>query len=134
MLRRIVNIVVFVPIAILLVVLSVANRHEVRLALNPFDPSDATLSISGPLFAFLFLAVIVGIVIGGAVTWMEQGKHRRQARVEAREAIKWHGIAEKRASVTQPAADIPAGRPVSPAAQQISPTTPQQALPASSAR
>ncbi|OQP84895.1 hypothetical protein BTR14_17445 [Rhizobium rhizosphaerae] len=132
MLRRIVNIVVFVPLAILLIVLSVANRHEVRLALNPFDPSDQTLSVSGPLFAFLFLAVIVGILIGGVVMWMEQGKHRRRSRLEAREAIKWQTLAEKRAVVAQQANPAPAPRATNGNAPALAPSAPQAALPSSS--
>ena len=136
MLRRIINIVVFVPLAILLIVLSVANRHEVRLALNPFDPADQTLSVSGPLFAFLFLAVIVGMLIGGAVTYIEQGRHRRQSRIEAREAIKWQTLAEKRAAVAAQPSPAPAPRAAPASAAPVSatalpPSASQPALPSS---
>lgn len=133
MLRRIVNIVVFVPLAILLIVLSVANRHEVRLALNPFDPADQTLSVSAPLFAFLFLAVIVGILIGGVVTWVEQGRHRRQSRIEAKEAIKWQTLAEKRAAVAAQPNPAPAPRATPGSAAALPSSASQPALPSSSA-
>ncbi len=95
MLKKLINIVVFVPLGVILVVLSVANRQTVTLALNPFDPTDSVLSVSAPFFVFLYLAVIVGLILGAAVTWFAQGKYRRRARNEANEALKWHREAEK---------------------------------------
>lgn len=89
-LKRILTLVIFVPLGILLVVLAVANRQMVTLALNPFRPEDSVLSLSAPFFLFLFLAVLFGMAIGSAVTWWSQGRYRRQARIEAREALKWH--------------------------------------------
>jgi uncharacterized integral membrane protein len=88
-LKRIITLAIFVPLGIVLVVLAVANRQTVTLALNPFRPEDSVLSVDAPLFLFLFLAVLIGMVVGSAVTWWGQGRHRKQARVEAREAIKW---------------------------------------------
>ena len=88
-LRRIVSLVVFVPVGIVLVVLAVANRQPVTLALNPFRPEDSILSVTGPFFVFLFLALLIGMAIGSAVTWWNQGRYRKQARVEAKEAVRW---------------------------------------------
>jgi len=88
-LKRIVSLVVFVPLGIVLIVLAVANRQMVTLALNPFRPEDSVLAVSAPLFLFLFLAVFLGMLIGAFVTWWSQGRHRKQARIEAREAVKW---------------------------------------------
>ncbi|KQS90554.1 MULTISPECIES: hypothetical protein [unclassified Rhizobium] len=95
MLKKIVNIVVLVPVAIILIVLSVANRQTVTLALNPFNPADSVLSASAPFFVFIFLAVIFGLVVGSLATWFGQGKYRKRARNEAHEAVKWHAEAEK---------------------------------------
>ncbi|WP_377297580.1 DUF1049 domain-containing protein [Rhizobium sp. SGZ-381] len=88
--KKIVSLVVFVPLAIVLIVLCVANRQVVTLALNPFEPQDTVLALSGPFFVFLFLAVIFGMLLGSIATWIAQGKYRRQARIEAREALKRH--------------------------------------------
>lgn len=110
MLKKLVNIVVLVPMAVILIVLSVANRQTVTLALNPFNTADSMLSVSAPFFVFLFLAVMVGLVLGAAATWLAQGKYRRRARNEANEALKWHreadkhrGEAERLAQTTLPA-------------------------------
>ncbi|SIR12880.1 Protein of unknown function [Rhizobium sp. RU35A] len=86
--KKIVSLVVFVPIAIILIVLCVTNRQTVTLALNPFQPDDSVLSVSAPFFLFLFLAVLFGMLLGSLVTWIAQGKHRRLARQEARAAMK----------------------------------------------
>lgn len=95
MIKRIVNVLVLIPIGIVLIVLSVANRQSVTLALNPFRPEDSVLSVTAPFFVYLFLATIFGLVVGALITWFTQGKHRKRARVEASEAVKWHSEAEK---------------------------------------
>ena len=95
MTRKLINIIILVPIAIVLIVLSVANRNVVTLALNPFDPSDQVLSVSAPFFVFLFLALMVGMVVGSLATWFRQGRYRKKARQEAKEAVRWHTEADK---------------------------------------
>ncbi|KQO77069.1 lipopolysaccharide assembly protein LapA domain-containing protein [Rhizobium sp. Leaf262] len=93
--KKIVNLVVLVPLAIILVVLCVANRQAVTLALNPFRPDDSVLSFSAPFFVFIFLAVIFGVFLGSLVTWFSQGKYRKRARTEAKEAVRWHDEANR---------------------------------------
>jgi uncharacterized integral membrane protein len=95
MLTKLIKILIAVPLVILLVVMSVANRHVVSFSFNPFQPDDAALALSGPFFLFLFVALIVGMFIGSISTWVSQGKHRKRARNEAFEAIKWQREADK---------------------------------------
>ncbi len=95
MMKKLMNILVLIPVGIVLIVLSVANRQTVTLALNPFNPADSVLSASAPFFVFLFLAVILGLIVGSLATWFGQGKYRKRARNEATEALKWHAEAEK---------------------------------------
>lgn len=95
MVKRIFSLVILVPIAIVLVVLSVANRQSVTLALNPFRTSDTVLSVTAPFFIFLFAALIVGMIIGSVATWFSQGKYRSRARSSKREAVKWHSEADR---------------------------------------
>ncbi len=119
-LKRILTLVIFVPLGIVLVVLAVANRQMVTLALNPFRPDDSVLSLSAPFFLFLLLAILLGMAIGSLATWWSQGRYRRQARLEAREAVKWH---KEHAAVAAPAAvppqQAPAGAVVTTTAPQI---------------
>ncbi|MBB3946780.1 putative integral membrane protein [Rhizobium skierniewicense] len=93
--KKIINLLVLVPLAIILVVLCVANRQAVTLALNPFRPDDSLLSFSAPFFVFIFLSLILGIVLGSMVTWFSQGKYRKRARTEAKEAVRWHDEANR---------------------------------------
>lgn len=98
MIRKIVNLVILIPIGILLIVLSVANRQSVTLALNPFTPDDRLLSVTAPFFVFLFLALVVGMTIGSVATWFTQGKYRKRARTETLAAIRWRTEADKQKS------------------------------------
>ena len=99
--KKIVNLLVLLPLAIILIILCVANRQDVTLALNPFQPDDSVLSFTAPFFVFIFLSVLFGIFVGSAATWISQGKHRKRARIEAREAIRWHDEATKATTTSQ---------------------------------
>ena len=98
---------IYLPLAILLVVFAVANRHDVTFSLDPFSAEDPALTVSAPLFWFLFAAVAVGVVIGGVATWTKQGKYRKEARVKRREADRWHEEADKLKAITD-ASNAPA--------------------------
>lgn len=106
--KRIVSLIVFIPLGIVLVVLAVANRQSVTLALNPFEPDDSVLSVSAPFFIFLFIAALFGMAVGSIVTWWNQGRHRRRARVEAREAVKWQAQHAAATGNRSAAAQLPA--------------------------
>ncbi|MBN9672892.1 LapA family protein [Roseibium aggregatum] len=114
MTRFIKNIILF-AIAVVLVSLSVANRHTVSLALNPFDPQDPRLTISAiPLFWIFFASLGAGIIVGGLATWMVQGRWRKEARSKRREADKWHKEADQLReiqSASLPAAGAAKGLP-----------------------
>jgi uncharacterized integral membrane protein len=115
MVRKIVSLVVMLPLAILLIVLAVANRHAVSLALNPFDPADQALSVSAPLFVLLILAVMLGVLLGAVVTWFSQGKHRKKARSQSRAAQQWQAEADRQKS----RAEQIAGATLTPVAPQL---------------
>ncbi|MBX9587661.1 MAG: hypothetical protein K2X43_00050 [Hyphomonadaceae bacterium] len=95
MLRRFVWFFVALPVAILLITLAVANRHAVRLVLDPFRPAEPVISLVLPLYAYLLGALLIGVVIGGAATWMSQARWRRSARQRASEASRWHAEADR---------------------------------------
>lgn len=86
MLRKIFNGLVLLPLAIVFVVFAVANRHMVRVSLDPFNGSDPALSLSMPLFVAILLAAIAGVAVGGSATWFRQRRWRRAARRHARDA------------------------------------------------
>lgn len=102
---------VLVPIAIVLVALAVANRHVVTLSLDPFANADPAISITAPLFWFLFAGVAFGVFIGGVASWARQGKWRNEARVKRREANRWHEEADRLKIASQPEASGSASLP-----------------------
>src|ERR1043166_641597 len=80
MLRKIVRTLVLVPLAILIVVLAVANRNAITISLDPFSSAAPALSVTLPLFLVILLAVIAGVILGGTAAWFRQAKWRRTAR------------------------------------------------------
>jgi uncharacterized integral membrane protein len=65
MIRRIVNWLILLPIAIVSVVVAVANRAPVTVSFDPFGRDLSPLSFSAPLFAVVLVAMMAGVVIGG---------------------------------------------------------------------
>ena len=51
------------PVAIISVMLAIANRQPVELAFDPFGAPD--LRISAPLFIIVFASIMIGVVLGG---------------------------------------------------------------------
>jgi uncharacterized integral membrane protein len=85
MLNRFSLIAVFVPLAIILIALAVANRAPAAFTMDPFNPGNPALTVQLPLFFLLFAAVAVGMVIGSLATWFKQGRYRKLARLRGRE-------------------------------------------------
>lgn len=77
---------VILPAGIVLVAFALANRHIVRLNLDPFSSDDPFLAFDAPFFLFLLAALIAGLMLGGFVTWLGQGKWRKEARSRAAES------------------------------------------------
>ncbi|MEW6641087.1 MAG: lipopolysaccharide assembly protein LapA domain-containing protein [Pseudomonadota bacterium] len=80
MLRKIVNALVLIPLAVLFVVFAVANRHLVTVSFDPFNTADPSVAVTLPLFVILILVAILGVVAGGVATWFGQRRWRRAAR------------------------------------------------------
>lgn len=86
MFRKAVWLFLVLPAGVVLVAFAVANRHPVRLVLDPFSPQDPVLSLEAPFFLFLLGAVMLGLLLGGAATWLTQGRWRQAARRRSQEA------------------------------------------------
>lgn len=101
MFNRILTVVVFIPLAIILTALAVANRTPVDFTLDPFNPGNPGLTVTLPLFIYLFAALAIGLVIGSIATWFRQGRYRKLARQRQAEL----------AAAPKPSADRPAAEP-----------------------
>ena len=80
MIRKIVTVLILIPVALLIVMFAVANRSAVTIALDPFAGEPPMFTTAAPLFLVLLAALIVGVVVGGAAAWSRQRKWRRRAR------------------------------------------------------
>lgn len=86
MLRKFVWLFLVLPAGVILVALALANRHTARLNLDPFSSQNPFLAFDAPLFVFLIGALLVGLIMGGMLTWLKQGRWRKAARRNERDA------------------------------------------------
>lgn len=78
---RLIGWLLALPVSLLAVVFAVANRHDLRLELWPLPWSldlPAYLAVLGPL--------VLGMVLGGTVTWVAGHRARAAARHHRRRA------------------------------------------------
>lgn len=106
MFNRFMLIVVFVPLAIILIALAVANRELVAFTLDPFNPGNPKLTLTLPLFIFLFLALAIGMVVGSLATWVKQGRYRKLARQRGVEAENLRQAVSRALGTTRPGPGI----------------------------
>ncbi len=71
------------PLALAIVAFAVLNRQVVSVV-----PDVPEFSFEAPLFAIMFACGALGALAGGFVTWVGQGKHRRNAREAKAEATR----------------------------------------------
>lgn len=111
--KKLINYVFLLPLAIVLILVSVANRQWVRFSLDPLNSENPAVSLELPFFVFLFLALLAGMMIGGILVWLSQGKHRKALREKSFEAqkLKREHDAEA-ASSAKPAEEIAPGLPL----------------------
>ena len=104
--RAIVRYLIILPIALLILAFSIANRHVVNVFFDPFaapaDPADLEL----PLFVIILAVAVLGILLGGLLVWVGQSRHRRNARQAQREIERLRSEVAHAASV----ANVPAAR------------------------
>ena len=93
--RKLILALVVVPLGIVLIALAVVNGGPATLILNPFSGTEPNLTLEAPLFLFLIGAFALGLIVGGMASWLNQGKWRRTAREEAREARDWRRQADR---------------------------------------
>jgi uncharacterized integral membrane protein len=78
--RKIVSLLIVVPLAVVIIVFAVANRQSVTVSFDPLSSSSPAYAATLPLFALIFALLILGVLIGGAAAWIGQTKWRRTAR------------------------------------------------------
>jgi len=104
--RKFLNAVVWIPLAMVFVVFAVANRHLVTVSFDPFNSNDPGLGVTLPLFVVIIAVAIFGVVAGGLVTWFGQRRWRRAARQHEADARELRAqLADWRANAPSPQRD-----------------------------
>ncbi len=85
MVQRLVFWLVLVPLAVVILMFAVANREIVTVSFDPFSVTQPAASVSLPLFALIFVLVLLGVLLGGAAAWLRQSGYRRDARQRDRD-------------------------------------------------
>ncbi|MCZ4271992.1 LapA family protein [Maritalea porphyrae] len=81
MIKRVVMWLVLVPFGLLLAIFALANRHIVQIGIDPISPQTPFWGpMELPLFVVIYAALLLGVILGGVGSWLEQGKHRRAER------------------------------------------------------
>jgi uncharacterized integral membrane protein len=80
MLRKIISVVIVIPLLVIVVGFAVANRQVVTVSFDPFSSVQPAYAVTLPLFVIIFVLLIVGVIIGGTATWLRQSAWRRSAR------------------------------------------------------
>lgn len=79
--KRFLQWLVLAPVAVLGIAFAVANRQAVDISFDPFAAAPAPqMGLQVPLFLVMFVALAVGVLLGGSFTWWAQGRHRRALR------------------------------------------------------
>ena len=80
MIRKIVTVLILIPLALGIAMFAVSNRAQVAIGFDPFGAQPAMFAYPMPLFLALLAALILGVIIGGIAAWSAQRKWRRRAR------------------------------------------------------
>jgi len=112
LLRKIVAALIVIPLAIVIIAFAVANRQSVTVSFDPFSASEPAAVVTLPLFAFVILLLIIGVVIGGVAAWLGRGGWRRTVRRLERDAHELRTkLAAHEAQANEPSIVPTAGEP-----------------------
>jgi uncharacterized integral membrane protein len=89
--------IVLLPLSVAIILFAVANRSDVTVSLDPFSRETPALTFTMPLFAVIFGALIVGVLVGGVTVSIGKFRWRLAARRAEREAARLKTEADRRA-------------------------------------
>jgi uncharacterized integral membrane protein len=94
--RTVFRIIFFVPLALIILFFAMANRSPVHIGLDPFLAQGETgPSFEAPLFLVVLVSMALGVLAGGASTWVSHMPVRRAAKIARAEVKKTRGEIDK---------------------------------------
>lgn len=107
--RRLLAWILLLPLSVAIILFAVANRADVVVSFDPFSRASPAFALTVPLFAVIFGAMIVGVLVGGIVVSFGKLRWRLAARRTERENARLKAEVEQRnAADFQAAARTPA--------------------------
>ena len=94
--RRLLAWILLLPLSVAIVLFAVANRTDVVVSFDPFSRESSAFALPVPLFAVIFGAVIVGVLVGGIAVSLGKLRWRLAARRAERENARLKAEAEQR--------------------------------------
>jgi uncharacterized integral membrane protein len=92
--RRLLVWAILLPLAVVIVLFAVANRAPVTVSFDPFSATAPAYTATVPLFLVMFVALILGVIVGSFVMLPRQLRWWRAARRAEREAERLKAEAE----------------------------------------
>lgn len=86
--RSFLRLLVFLPLGLLILLFSMANREAVKISLDPFSEGDAELTFQTPMFLVVLVSMALGVLAGGLSSWLSHLPVRRDAKIARRDALK----------------------------------------------
>jgi uncharacterized integral membrane protein len=86
--KQLIGWIIGLPIALVIIAVSVANRDVVTFSLDPFSRTDPLFALELPLYVLLLATGFLGLVVGGMTSWLSQGRWRRAARQARAEGMR----------------------------------------------
>jgi hypothetical protein len=93
--KKIFKLLILVPLVLLVTLFAILNRGSVSVMYDPFDWAGLGQTVSVPMFLVIFFSAAAGVIAGGISVWLAQGRHRKAARVSAREAARQRAEVER---------------------------------------
>lgn len=78
MFKRLYRWILSVVLILTAIIIAVSNPQSVPVNFNPFAPQGSGVQI--PIFLVILLSILLGLVIGGFVSWWSGGDARKYAR------------------------------------------------------
>lgn len=94
-LRLILKWLLIAPVAVIVVLFSIANRAPVTVSFDPIVREAPAVSATLPLYLVVLAAIALGLIAGGVGAWLAQGRHRKAERRLRRETQVLRADAER---------------------------------------
>lgn len=94
--RRLLAWILLLPLSVAIILFAVANRTDVVVSFDPFSRASPALTVTVPLFAVIFGAMIVGVLVGGIAVSFGKLRWRLAARRAERENARLKAEVEQR--------------------------------------